>query len=335
MKDTRTKKDDIMAAMKPDTLVGQVLHARDGGLHRLFDRTGFDRIQAQEEPGGKAGTMEVRGVAYEYGMVGYFPFFGAVRVAAGAIIEAPGTHRKYRDIMGLYSHSSSQVLARKGNNTMDVIFGEDRVEYRMRLNPADSLARDVWARLMREDINASSIGFYISEGDWVEGYDNSLDADPDEAEKIDIFEVTEAVLIEVSLVAQGAFGGATSYPAERNPKPPVGAVAVDAVTTGLLTEEVGGLFASSETDAIVEADDEQEQHFRTEPEAVSANIGGSDTGDVGGSGSQDFDRPEQDGSGNATAEGKAGSADGDDRAGWLKDQKAMMSKRGIVLDRKG
>ena len=295
--------------MKPDTLVGEVLHARDGGLHRLFDRTGFDRIQAQADEGGKPGTMEVRGVAYEYGMVGYFPFFGAVRVAAGAIIEAPGTHRKYRDIMGLYSHSSSQVLARKGNNTMDVIFGEDRVEYAMRLNPADSLARDVWARLMREDINASSIGFYISDGDWVEGYDNSLDADPDEAEKIDIFEVTEAVLIEVSLVAQGAFGGATSYPAERKPLAPVGAVAT-AVVAGLTAEEVdarvevGGLFASSETDAIVEADDEHQEHFRAETEAVSDDIGTGDTGDVGGSGSEDFDRPEPGSSGSSVTEGE-------------------------------
>ena len=68
--------------------------------------------------------------------------------------------------------------------------GKTGLNIAMRLNPADSLARDVWARLLREDINASSLsGFTFRKGDWVEGYDNSLDADPDDAgEKIDIFE---------------------------------------------------------------------------------------------------------------------------------------------------
>ena len=96
---------------------------------------------------------------------------------------------------------------------MDITYGENELTFAMRLNKKDSLAQDIWARLMREDINASSIGFIIADGEYrVEDYDNSLDADPETAgDKIDDGSPSRRrELIEVSLVAQGAYAGATS-----------------------------------------------------------------------------------------------------------------------------
>ena len=303
-----------MAGMNP---IGEFFQAREGGLHQPLDRTAFDRIQAQAAAGtGEA--MEVTGVGYRYGTVGWFGMYGAIRIEAGAFIEAPGKHRKYRDAMGLYSHNTADVLARVGNNTMDITYGENEITYAMRLNKKDSLAQDVWARLMREDINASSIGFIIVEGDWTEGYDNSLDADSEKAgEKIEIFSVTKAELIEVSLVAQGAYAGATSSPAGRQVSETLDAqlaeVAGDIVTGGeTIDHEVKNALpvqsAMLTVDDITEADLEPE-----EPDASADQSGGGEGDDGGDGGSVDGgaepdglgDPSEERGEGDAAAEAEA------------------------------
>ena len=198
--------------MSRNNPLGQVFHARDGGLHSPLDAAGLDFVAAQNAQGN--GKWQVLGTAVRYGVVGHFGFWGAMRLEAGSVIEAPGKHRKYRDVLGLYAHNSDLVLGRVGSGTLSLAYGEEEITYSLRLNPQDSLAADVWARLVRGDINSASIGFIPVEGDWVEAEDNSLDADPDNEEgEIEVFAITKAELVEVSLVAQGAFAGATSAPA--------------------------------------------------------------------------------------------------------------------------
>ena len=230
------------------------------------------------------------GTAVRYGVVGWFGFWGAMRLEAGSVIEAPGKHRKYRDILALYSHNSDQVLGRAGAGTLGLAFGEDDITYEMSLNPADSLAQDVWARLVRGDINSASIGFIPVEGDWVEAADNSLDADPDEDAEIEVFAITKAELVEVSLVAQGAFAGATSAPA-------AGRLAVDAVTEAALpggaepTVELelrgampmGAIVGDDETDPDT-SDDLQQGSEGSVAERVGEDFGGAAEPDGDGDG---------------------------------------------------
>ena len=225
--------------MSRNSPIGQVIHARDGGLHAPLDRAGFDYIQAQETGGGR--KMEVRGTALRYGVVGWFGFWGALRVRSGAIVEAPGRHPRYRAILGLYSHQAASVLASVGNQTMGVEYGEDRVEYWMMLNPNDPEAQSVWAKLVRGDVAAASVGILIVDGEWVRGYDNGLDA-AEPGEEIDIFEVTAAELVEISLVAAPAFAGATSMPAGREWEGTVTKAADDIITAPVLADgdKVGG-----------------------------------------------------------------------------------------------
>ena len=40
-----------------------------------------------------------------------------------------------RDVLGLAFHDSSRPLARQANNTLDMLYDEDKVRYEMRLNP--------------------------------------------------------------------------------------------------------------------------------------------------------------------------------------------------------
>ena len=256
-----------MSAMKNP--IGHLFHARDGGLHAPLDAAGLDFVAAQSANGEK--KWQVLGTAVRYGVVGWFGFFGAMRLEAGAIVEAPGKDKRYRDVLALYSHNSDQVLGRVGSGSLALAYGEDEITYSLKLNPADSLAADVWARLVRGDINSASIGFVPIEGDFVEAADNSLDADPDNDEDVEVFAVTKAELIEVSLVAQGAFAGATSAPAAGFELPPVGKAAVDVITTAKLEpagddETIDLLVRNSlPVDAIVGGDDEHHgnRHGRT------------------------------------------------------------------------
>ena len=228
--------------------LGQLFHARDGGLHSPLDAAGLDFVAAQNAQGDR--KWKVLGTAVRYGVVGHFGFWGAMRLEAGSVVEAPGKHRKYRDVLGLYAHNSDQVLARVGSGTLALAYSDEDITYEMELNQRDTLAADVWARLTRGDINSASIGFIPVDGDWVEAADNSLDADPDEEDDIEVFAITRAELIEVSLVAQGAFAGATSAPAAGGAESrhidlgsfevvPVGRAAVDAVA-GLAADVPGG-----------------------------------------------------------------------------------------------
>ena len=247
--------------------LGQFFRAVDGNLAVPFDEAAIARMMKAESTA--SGKMEVAGTAYVYGAVGWFPFYGAMRLKEGALRTAPGRHRKYRDAMFLYAHNAASVLGRQGNNTLDLKFGDKQVEFAVRLNSADPQAQSVWAKIQREDVNASSIGFIPVDGEWVEGYDTSLDAE-EAGEKIDIFEVSEAYLIEVSAVAQGAFAGATSYPAsaERVPEPHIADADGEAETAGIL--------------------DGDEPEPEAAAESAPADLAEGSEGDVGGVGEEDF-----------------------------------------------
>ena len=295
--------------------LGQLFHARDGGLHSPLDGAGLDFVAAQNAQGDR--KWEVLGTAVRYGVVGHFGFWGAMRLEAGSVIEAPGKHRKYRDVMALYSHDSAQVLGRVGSGTLGLAYGDEDITYSLKLNPADSLAQNVWARLVRGDINSASIGFIPVEGDWVEAEDNSLDADPDAEEdaEIEVFAITRAELVEVSLVAQGAFAGATSAPATGGAESgridlgafrlePVGKAAVEAVMDAVPggaedtielelrgAMPVGAIVGDDDTaePATAEGDagapaDFPEGSEGGEPERAGEDFGGAAEPDDGGSG---------------------------------------------------
>ena len=67
--------------MSRQSPIGQVIHARDGGLHAPLDRAGFDYIQAQSADGGR--KWEVKGTAIKYGVVGHFSLVGGVAGEGG------------------------------------------------------------------------------------------------------------------------------------------------------------------------------------------------------------------------------------------------------------
>lgn len=317
---------------KPD-LVGRILRMSEGGLAAPLDRAGLNYIQAQANDSGR--KMEVKGTALRYGVVGHFGYWGAVRMKANSVIRAPGRHRKFRDIMGLYAHDAANVLAREGNNTMGLTFDEGEVSYWMMLNENDPLAVSVWAKLMREDVNASSVGVIIRSGEWVRGIDNGLDSETAGSE-IDIYEVEEAWLVEVSVVAQGAFAGATSFPSGDEPAP-----AMEDKDKAEVEGSAHGFRVTAayiNTDGKVEADG-TETNPEPELEGQPAGVGQSDTGDDPGSGGAVDGGAAPDGGGEpaAAAADCGGDTDGGDGSGltydldaWLQSQSNALKERGLA-----
>ena len=136
-----------------------------------------------------------------------------------------------------------------------------------------------------------------------------MDADPETAgDKIDIFSVTKAELIEVSLVAQGAYAGATSQPAGRDTASvPASKLAVDIVTGGeTIDHEVKN--ALPVQSAMLTVDDITEADLDPEEPDASADQSGGGEGDDGGDGSSVAGGAEPDGGGDPSEERGEGDA---------------------------
>jgi len=68
---------------------------------------------------------------------------------------------KNNDIRCLFNHDTSVVLGRTGNSTLELKKDSKGIYGRVRINPNDKQAMDIYARIERGDINACSFGFNI------------------------------------------------------------------------------------------------------------------------------------------------------------------------------
>lgn len=68
---------------------------------------------------------------------------------------------KNNDIRCLFNHDTSIVLGRTGNGTLELKKDDKGLFGRVKINPNDKQAMDIYARIERGDINACSFGFNI------------------------------------------------------------------------------------------------------------------------------------------------------------------------------
>ena len=99
---------------------------------------------------------------------GYFARFDDVyRVAEGATESiAPGafTDSLGGDVRALYNHDSNVILGRVSAGTLKLSETDVGLWGSIKINPEDSQAMDVYARIKRGDIRGCSFGFDIPEG---------------------------------------------------------------------------------------------------------------------------------------------------------------------------
>lgn len=97
---------------------------------------------------------------------GYFIRFNEeTKLWEGAFEEVdPGAvddSLKNNDIRCLFNHDTSIVLGRTGNGTLELKKDSKGIFGRVKINPNDKQALDIYARIERGDINACSFGFNI------------------------------------------------------------------------------------------------------------------------------------------------------------------------------
>lgn len=97
------------------------------------------------------------------------------------------------NIRCLYNHDSSVVLGCTKNNTLEIKSDEYGLWGRVLINPKDSVASDVYARVSRGDITGCSFGFNPIKEDFAE-QENGLHV-----------AVTKADIIEVSICTFPAY----------------------------------------------------------------------------------------------------------------------------------
>jgi HK97 family phage prohead protease len=79
--------------------------------------------------------------------------------------EAVDDSLKNNDIRCLFNHDTSIVLGRTGNGTLELKKDTKGIFGRVKINPNDKQALDIYARIERGDINACSFGFNIIKED--------------------------------------------------------------------------------------------------------------------------------------------------------------------------
>lgn len=98
------------------------------------------------------------------------------------------------DVRCLFNHDTSIVLGRTGNGTLELRSDDKGLWGRVKVNPFDKQANDIYARIERGDINACSFGFIPVDEDIIHKDDGSVK-----------FVVREAELKEVSAVTFPAY----------------------------------------------------------------------------------------------------------------------------------
>ena len=106
--------------------------------------------------------------------------------------------RDYPDVLALWSHDSSRPLGRVGNGTLELRADSIGLWYSLAPNPEAPMGQEALATVGRADLGQVSVGFSPLVEEW--------DDNGDLPKRL----ITEARLIEISLVVWGAYGADTS-----------------------------------------------------------------------------------------------------------------------------
>ena len=172
----------------------------------------------------------VEGIAVAYNQVGYF-WGERIAVAPGAASEslAARAGSDKRDALVLLAHDSARVLGRMANDTLRFEEREGYLWYQALLNLDDPEGRSVYEKIKRGDFSAASIGFTLEEGEYKKLADNSPEAESDAP--VEVFVASKIDVFEVSLVAQGVYGRATTQLAQLRSQLPEGYAIVSTYET--------------------------------------------------------------------------------------------------------
>ncbi|RWB89236.1 MAG: HK97 family phage prohead protease [Mesorhizobium sp.] len=139
---------------------------------------------------------EISGYALEWQAPANIGGFFIEKFAKGAfdrsLIENP-------DVVCLWAHSSDKPLGRVSNGTLKLVSDSIGLRYELTPNPDSPMGQEAIATVGRGDVGEVSVSFYSEVEEWTDNGD-------DLPQRL----ITQAGLVEISLVTWGAYGKATS-----------------------------------------------------------------------------------------------------------------------------
>lgn len=106
--------------------------------------------------------------------------------------------RDYPDVAALWAHDTSRVLGRVSNGSLTLRADSIGLAYVLKPNPDSPIGQEALAGVGRNDVNEVSVGFYSEVEEW------------DDTGDLPARLITQARLLECSLVLWGAYGNTTS-----------------------------------------------------------------------------------------------------------------------------
>lgn len=148
--------------------------------------------EASEEEGKRTITGAVKYNTESHVMRDWFGDEFVEEIASGAFNES----LKTRDVAGLWSHDTSQVLGNTKSGTLRIQNDEQELRFELDL-PSTSAGNDAWESIKRGDVDGVSFGMVVTKDKW--GAENR-----DEG-KIYKRTILDAELFEISPVAFPAY----------------------------------------------------------------------------------------------------------------------------------
>lgn len=150
-------------------------------------------IRATESEDGKRTITGA--IKYETDSVDFIDWYGDTwveQIAAGAFSES----LKTRDVVGLWSHDTAQVLGNTKSGTLRIFDGKKELRFELDI-PNTSVGNDAWELIKRGDVDGVSFGMVVTKDIWSTEERNG--------QKIYKRTVLNAELYEISPVAFPAY----------------------------------------------------------------------------------------------------------------------------------
>lgn len=144
----------------------------------------------------------------EMALVGYAALFNSLSKDLGNFREiiAPGAFTRSlnaeADVKCLFNHDPNQILGRTKNGSLTLKTDDHGLAFRCVINPDDSAARAIYARIARNDVSSCSFAFTVPAGG------DSLDEATDEnGQRFTRRTLRDVNLMDVSAVTYPAYDG--------------------------------------------------------------------------------------------------------------------------------
>lgn len=122
-------------------------------------------LEIRETPDEEASTRTITGaIKYDTNSTDMTDYWGDTlveQIASGAFSDS----LKTRNVVGLWSHDTSQVLGNTKSGSLRIFDGKDELRFELDI-PDTTAGNDAWALIQRGDVDGVSFGMRVTKDKW-------------------------------------------------------------------------------------------------------------------------------------------------------------------------